>query len=104
LLNRAWRALKQARPVGYTVLRLRADGSELTSEGLAERLGRHLGRPVTAATARQQLHRARERLAHFLIDAVAHSLVAPKAEELEDELRELDLPAYCRDALDGYRS
>lgn len=101
LLARAWGALAEAHPVGYAALRLRAD--ERAGTDLAVALGQKTGKEFTPAAARQQLHRARERFARYLLDAVAHSLDDPSAANLEDELRELELLDYCREAVERYR-
>jgi len=103
LLARAWEALatdqaRTGRP-DYMVLRFRADHPEWSSQDLAEQLGAQLGRPLTAAGVRQALHRARERFAEILLDAVAQSLSRPDPGRLEEELIELRLLAYCRTAL-----
>jgi hypothetical protein len=39
----------------------------------------------------------------LLLQEVAYSLAAPLAEDVEEELRELDLLVYCRSALDRQR-
>jgi hypothetical protein len=101
LLDRAWATLEQAHPVGFLALRLRTDG--LGSTDLAAELTERVGKPFTAAGARQQLHRARERFASFLLDAVVHSLADPSPANVEEELRDLDLLVYCGDALQRYR-
>jgi RNA polymerase sigma-70 factor (ECF subfamily) len=98
LLNRAWRTLEQSHPQGFAVLRLKAQSPRLTAEEIAQAQSNSM----TAAAARQQLHRARERFAHYLIDAVAHSLRSTS--DLEDELRQLDLLSYCREVLERYRA
>lgn len=99
LLARAWEALADANPQFYAVLRCRAEHPELRSEEMAELLGRRLGQLWTAAAVRQALHRARERFALLLCDAVAHSLLSPSVERLEEELVALNLLEYCRAAL-----
>jgi RNA polymerase sigma-70 factor (ECF subfamily) len=104
LLARAWAALaKVEKGTGqpfYAVLRFRSDHPELRSPQLAEQLAARLGRPLTAAGVRQVLHRAREKFADLLLDAVAHSLEYPGPEQLEEELVELGLLDYCRPALE----
>src|SRR5262249_30813614 len=99
LLARAWEALAEAKPGLYTVLRFRATHPDLGSAELAERLGRQQGKPLTAAAFRQTLHRARDHFAMLLVDEVARSLEAPTAEQVEQELRDLNLLSYCREAL-----
>jgi RNA polymerase sigma-70 factor (ECF subfamily) len=108
LLARAWVALsaveRQTGQPCYTVLRLRADHPTLRSPELAEKLSERLGRPVTAVSVRQSLHRARDRFADFLLDEIRHSLDEPTADRLEEELRDLGLYDYCRPALDRVRA
>ena len=85
--------------LSYSVLRFRADHPEMPSPRLADQLTARLGRPFSAVGVRQALHRAREKFADFLLDEVAHSLEAPTAEQLEEELAELGLLDYCLPAL-----
>jgi RNA polymerase sigma-70 factor (ECF subfamily) len=104
LLARAWAGLAECeRRAGqpfHAVLSLRRDRPELRSPQLAEALAARLGRPVTAAGVRQTLHRAREKFADLLLEEVLHSLEAPTAEQLEQELIDLGLLEYCRPALE----
>jgi RNA polymerase sigma-70 factor (ECF subfamily) len=104
LLARSWAALAAAEGQGgspsYGVLRFRAHHPELNSQQMAEQLTAQLGRPLTATAVRQILHRAREKFADLLLEEVAHSLQAPTAEELEQELIDLGLLDYCRPALE----
>lgn len=108
LLTRCWEALARVeRQTGqpfHTVLRFRAKHPELRSQEMAQRLGERLGRPMTAAAARQTLHRAREKFADFLIEEVLHSLDAPTADDLHSELVDLGLLEYCRPALERRES
>jgi RNA polymerase sigma-70 factor (ECF subfamily) len=99
LLARAWEALAAAQPTYFAALRCRASHARLPSPRLAEHLSRATGKPFTADGARQALHRARAKFAELLLDEVAQSLEAPTAEEVEQELRDLDLLAYCQTAL-----
>jgi RNA polymerase sigma-70 factor (ECF subfamily) len=102
LLARAWEVLAETQPVFYAVLRFRAAHPSLPSAQMAEQLAPQLGKPITSAGIRQILHRARERFAELLIDQVAQSLEPPTAEQVEQELRELGLLAYCQPALRRY--
>jgi RNA polymerase sigma-70 factor (ECF subfamily) len=103
LLARSWAALEaQEKETGqpfYTVLRYRADNPAAPSAKMAEDLGARLGRPLTAAGVRKTLERARDRFAELLLDEIVHTLGAPTAEQLEEELIELNLLEHCRDAL-----
>ncbi len=83
----------------YTVLRFRAEHPDLSSAAMAEQLSARMGKPLTAAGVRQTLHRAREKFASLLLDAVAQSLEQPTQDQLEQELLELQLLEHCRPAL-----
>jgi RNA polymerase sigma-70 factor (ECF subfamily) len=103
LLSRAWMRLAEAerqtgRPL-HTVLYFRAEHPDLRSPQMAEQLSARLGRPLTADAVRQALHRAREMFADLLLDEVAQTLAAPKAEQLEEEVLTLGLHSYCQSAL-----
>jgi RNA polymerase sigma-70 factor (ECF subfamily) len=102
LLTRTWGALMAAQPTYYEVLRFRAEHPDLHSPQLAAELTAKLGRPLSAEAVRQTLHRARDRFADLLIKEVSDSLAAPTADEIAEELGELDLLSYCRDALKRY--
>jgi RNA polymerase sigma-70 factor (ECF subfamily) len=102
LLARTWEALAVARPTLHAALHLRARHAEMRSPELAAELSRQLDKPLTAEAARQLLHRAREKFADLLIDAVANSLEAPSANGVAEELRDLNLLEHCRAALDRY--
>ena len=99
LLERTWRELAQAQPAYHAVLLFRVQNPDVPSPQLAEEVGRQLGRALSADTARKILQRAHAKFAEVLVDEVAVSLDQPTAEELEAELRELDLLKYCRPAL-----
>ena len=102
LLARAWRRLAgaagQAGQPYYAVLRYRVEHPDVPSARMAEELSGRLGKPLTAANARQLLHRARAKFAELLLDETRHSL-GGAAGRLEDELAELNLLKYCREAL-----
>jgi RNA polymerase sigma factor (sigma-70 family) len=103
VLARSWQLLEAEPQNGkmfYTVLRFRAEHPALSSQQLAEKLSVQLGKPLTAASVRQTLHRARERFSDLLLDEVLHALENPTAEMLEQELIELGLIDYCRPALE----
>jgi RNA polymerase sigma-70 factor (ECF subfamily) len=104
LLSRTWRALaddpdKPGQPL-YAVLRLRVEQPDLTSAQMAEQLAADLGKPFSAAGVRQLLHRARERFAELLIRETALSLGSHPADQVEQELAELNLLKYCQAVLD----
>jgi RNA polymerase sigma factor (sigma-70 family) len=103
LLARAWAALEEAEATTgqpyYTVLRLRTEYPDASSQELAERLGRQLDKSLTAAGVRQLLHRARERFADLLLDEVGGGLADPTPDAVAEELTELGLLRYCLPAL-----
>jgi RNA polymerase sigma-70 factor (ECF subfamily) len=103
LLARAWKALEQVQgETGqpyHEVLRFRVDHPELSSGQMAEQLGVRLGRPLTAAGVRKTLERARDKFTDFLLEDVRHSLEGADLDQVEEELAELNLLKYCRDAL-----
>lgn len=99
LLARAWESLAVVHPEHYAVLRNQATDSRLTSEKLAEKLTVELGKPRTAANVRQMLHRARDHFGDLLVREAACSLQSPTVDEVEQELRDLDLLTYCQPAL-----
>jgi RNA polymerase sigma-70 factor (ECF subfamily) len=108
LLDLAWEELaalekKTGQPF-HAVLRLRIENpeDEMTSAQMAERLSVQFGRKFTADGVRKTLQRAREKFAELLLDDVLHSLDNPTPQQLEQELRDLGLLAYCRPALERW--
>ena len=103
LLARAWQTLADSEAESgqpfHTVLRLRADQPDLRSAQMAELASTRLGRPVSAESFRQTLHRARDRFADLLLDEVAQTLGDSVDDDLEQELIDLNLLTYCQDAL-----
>ncbi len=104
MLSRAWKALEDleqrtGKPLN-TILQFRAAHPDLRSAEMAERLSLLLGKPVTAEWVRQNVHRAREKFAEFLVDEVLQTLDRPKVTDLEQELIDLQLIEYCRPVLD----
>jgi RNA polymerase sigma factor (sigma-70 family) len=100
LLDRAWQALERAQPTQYEALRLRAQEPDLPSPQMAEQLAAKLHQPLTADAVRKHIERAHRRFAELLVDEVAASLDSGSQQDLERELRELDLLRYCRSALE----
>lgn len=104
VLGRAWQALEEVEAQTdqpfYTVLRFRADQPQLRSAQMAEQLSAQLGKPISPAGVRQTLHRARDRFAGLLLEEVAQTLGRAAEEDLEQELIELNLLTYCKEALD----
>ena len=105
LFSRAWSALaadEQERGQPYfTVLMFRTQNPKATSVEMVRRLTDELRpqHPLTETGVRKTLQRARAKFADLLIEDVAYSLGNPTADELEQELIELELLAYCRSAL-----
>jgi hypothetical protein len=105
LLARAWEGLAQVEEAGrqplYTVLRLKAEQPELSSAEIAELLTERLrpDKPYNDVAIRKTIQRAREKLSDLLLEEVSQSLGGAGLEEVEEELMETGLIAYCRDAL-----
>jgi RNA polymerase sigma factor (sigma-70 family) len=107
LLNRAWDGLAEeerrtGRPL-YAVLHLRAARPELRSAQMAGQLAERLGKPVTAEWVRKWLHAGREKFADLLLAEVAASLREPTPDGVAEELIDLNLFEYCREALGRWR-
>jgi RNA polymerase sigma-70 factor (ECF subfamily) len=100
LVNRAWEALAEAKPVFHAVLVFHVENPEVASPQMAERLTAQLGKPFTAAHVRVTLHRAREKFAELLLDEVVHSLGTCTDAELVEELQALRLLGLCAPALE----
>lgn len=104
LLELAWSALEEYQKstpgsIAYTLMRLRTESPDASSEELAEQLGAKLGRKVRADALRQQLRRARMRFAELLIDEIASGLDQPTSDRIEEELVALGLLEYVRELL-----
>jgi len=107
LLNRCWEALaaderKSGRPM-HTVLRLRATQPDARSHEMAEALTKQMGKPISADWVRKWLHLAREKFAAVLLREVAATLKDPDPDAVEEELIELELHAYCKEAVERWR-
>lgn len=104
LLDRTWEGLaeveKQTGHSYYQVLRFRSEHPDMPSAEMAEQLSAQLGRTISAAGARQILHRAREKFADLLLEEVSRSLQTTAEDRIEQELIDLGLLAHCRPALD----
>ena len=74
----------------------------LTAADLAKALNADLkpDKPLSDALVRKTLQLAREKFADLLVEEVACSLGDHMVEQLEQELIDLGLIGYCRDALD----
>jgi RNA polymerase sigma-70 factor (ECF subfamily) len=102
LLARVWEALArieaQTGQMYFTMLDYRAR-HKTSSAQMAEKLSHRLGKKLTAAGVRQTVHRGRDKFADLLIEEVARSLETDQAEPIEQELIDLGLMSYCKDAL-----
>jgi RNA polymerase sigma factor (sigma-70 family) len=108
LMSRAWKSLarlqEQSGQPYHTVLQLRVEHPDLHSPELAVRLSERLGREINAGALRMALKRSRDRFVGFLLEDVAAGLTEPTAEQVEQELIDLDLLGYCKEAAErqGY--
>jgi RNA polymerase sigma-70 factor (ECF subfamily) len=107
MMSQAWDALeKHQQRTGqpfHTVLRHKVQHADARSQELAEQLSVVLEKEVNAGWVRQNLHRAREQFANYLLDAVRNSMKSPSRDDLMEELAELGLLEYCRPALERRR-
>ena len=104
VLDHAWTALKEYErdnpgTRAHTVLKLRTDFPDDTSDQLAERLASKVGTPVRPDACRQMLRRARVRFAALLIEEVQMGLADPAPDRVTDELAALGLLEHVRDFL-----
>jgi hypothetical protein len=104
LLDLAWGQLREYQAthpgsVAYTILKLRTDFPDDSSDDLARRMIESVGKPVRADQARQQLRRARVRFAEFLVAEVADGVAAATPEQIEEELGHVGLLDLIRDVL-----
>lgn len=101
VLDMAWTALEEyerGHPgcIAWTLLRMRAEHPDESSEQLAARLSQETGRPFRADALRQQLRRSRVRFARALLEEVARSLDEPTPERIEEELIAIGLMEYVQ--------
>ena len=101
ILRRTWEALEHYQSENnskyYNVLRARAESPELNSSQLCEILSAALpNQSVNEAWVRQNLSRARKVFASLLRAEVAKTLKDDRAENVDNELRELGLLKYCQ--------
>jgi hypothetical protein len=102
VLANTWAALEHHErshkgSVAHTVLKLRVDHPDDDSPQLAQRLGKAIGKSVSAATGRQQLHRARLRFAELLLEEISRQIDDPTPERVQEELVAVGLLEYVRD-------
>lgn len=107
MLKKAWDALYDLEETSgkpwYSVLQLRVKNPQMRSAQLAETVGKQLDKPITSANVRVLLHRAREKFAVLLIETISNSLNSTSADEIEEELADLELLEYCQSALENFR-
>lgn len=104
LLAKVWDAIKALEQPGgaplHTVLTWRSAHPQAPLTELATELRARLAQSFTEANLRQILHRARRRFAGLLLEEVRRSIETDDRERLEEELRNLNLLAYCKPLLD----
>lgn len=107
LLNKAWEALadeerRSGRPM-HTVLQFRASHPEMRSAEMARHLTTQLGKEISDDWVRKWLKLARDRFAENLLLEVRASLHDPTPDDVLQELIDLKLLEYCKDALEVWR-
>ncbi len=107
MLKKAWDALYDLEASSgkpwYSVLQLRVQNPQMGSADLARSMTQQLEKPISSANVRVMLHRAREKFSVLLIETISNSLNATSADEIEEELADLQLLEYCQAALDQFR-
>ncbi len=108
MLKKAWDSLYDLEQTSgkswYTVLQLRVKNPGMRSAQLADAVSQQLDKAISSANVRVLLHRAREKFSFLLIETVSNSLNSTSADEIEEELVDLQLLEYCRAALDQFRA
>lgn len=104
LLERAWQTLESherehPESLLFTVLRMEADHPDRTSDEQAAALSRRLGKSYRADAFRKQVSRARRMFAQFIVAEIRLTLEQPTADDIEDELNNLNLMKYVRSHL-----
>lgn len=106
LLARAWDGLatvqKESGTPFHAVLQHKVQHPDEPSAQAAQTLSAQLSKPFSAAGVRQILHRAREKFAEVLLDEIACSVETRDKERVEQEVLDLGLLPYCKDALDRW--
>ncbi len=108
MLKKAWDGLYDLEASSgkpwYSVLQQRVQNPQMRSAELARAVGQQLDKPMTSANVRVLLHRSREKFSVLLIETISNSLNSNSADDIEEELAELQLLEYCRAALDQFRA
>lgn len=104
ILEHAWGALKafeKANPShpAHTLMKLRTEFPDATSDELAEKLGAKLGKATRADSCRQMLRRARLKFAEALVEEIRMGLADPSPGRVAEELSHLGLLEYVKDFL-----
>ena len=99
--NPRWRGLFPAADAwmdadGLDAMRIVGGSARLEHVDVGIAWTRAAAEGLRACGVRQVLHRAREKFVELLRAEVAHSLESATPEEVDEELRELDLLDYCR--------
>lgn len=99
VLSSAWHELERyeqqhAGSLVHTVLRLRVDQPEASSEDLARLVSEQVGREINAAALRQQLSRARKQMRQYVISEVSDGLREPDPDQVDEELARLGLKSW----------
>ncbi|HEX3152199.1 MAG TPA: sigma-70 family RNA polymerase sigma factor [Gemmataceae bacterium] len=104
VLDHVWGALKDVQKANpknpaHTLLRLRTEFPDDTSDQLAEKLSSKLGTPIRPDACRQMLRRARLKFAELLVEEIRLGLDDPSPGRVEEELAALELLDHVRDFL-----
>lgn len=105
LLDRTWVALQKSHPNYHAVLNMRAHHPDLSAREIAEQLSQAprfsaAANSMSPDVVRKTLQRGRVKFAELLVDEAALLLQCESNEQLRQELQELKLLAYCRQAVD----
>ncbi|MBL8814165.1 MAG: sigma-70 family RNA polymerase sigma factor [Planctomycetaceae bacterium] len=104
LLAQTWidleRHQKDSGQLYYSALKLKATETGQPSQELATLFSNQTETSISDTAFRKLLQRARERFGELLLQNVASTLSLQTREELERELMDLQLHAYCRTILD----
>ena len=107
MLKKAWDSLydleAETGKAWYTVLQTRVNNPQMRSADLACAMSEKLDKAISSANVRVLLHRAREKFSVLLIEAISNSLESNSADQIEEELADLQLLEYCQAALVQFR-
>ncbi len=107
MLKKAWDALYdleiESGKAWYTVLQTRVNHPQMRSAELARTMSEKLDKTISSANVRVLLHRAREKFSVLLIETISNSLESNSADQIEEELADLQLLEYCQAALSQFR-